>query len=109
MDKNIFKERLIYEKYKDRPIDDFKRFKQQIKDKHGFEPSDELIRKLKIYQRKKSEMQPYRQFNKFFHENTPHNRIKQNGLKSERKTAKRNLERIERDGEKRDDYCGGKI
>lgn len=100
MDKDIFKERLIYEKYKDRPIDDFKRFKQQIKDKHGFEPSDELIRKLKIYQRKKSETQPYREFNKWFGEKTPNNRRKTIERNNRRNEGERTLERLEKNGRK---------
>ncbi len=101
MDKDIFKEKLIYEKYKDRPIDDYKRFKQQVKDKHGFEPSDGLIRELKIYQRKKSDSQPRREFNKFFHENTPHLRHKLKRLSNARQTHNRNLERLEENGNKR--------
>lgn len=45
-----FKENIIFEKYKDKEIGSNKLFKINCKKEHGFEPSNDLFRKIVNYQ-----------------------------------------------------------
>lgn len=89
------KEKIIFAKFKDKPIDDFKIFREKMSEKFGFPLSDNLIRELRIYQKKKSQSQPFREYVKYFANRSPHYFRENIKRCTRRRQAIKDLERLE--------------
>lgn len=90
------KEKIIFAKFKDRPIEDFKKFREQQSEKLGFPISDNLIRELKKYQRNKFSKIQHDSCNPYFCHMSPKCRKNDNIEAVEFNRERKTLERLEK-------------